>query len=198
MRDRRLKSASPHARRIVAHGITRRARKDPEAAYEWYEGFRKAKVLSLKQIQDLRYRIALEAASDGLPLAHSLMEATPNYLRDDTFRHMRLRLALHERDWQKILKAAQELPDAYPYNQMGSYWQARALKQLGRTAESVKLFEEVANHRSYYGFLAAERLNRPHSLNNAPHSFRQSFQGRTARPEACPRIPPPREHHECA
>ena len=168
LRDRRLKSGSPHASRIVAHGITRRARKDPEAAHEWYQGFRKAKVLSLKQVQDLRYRIALEAASDGLPLAHSLMEATPNYLRDDTFRHMRLRLALHERDWQKILEAAQELPDAYPYNQMGSYWQARALKQLGRTAESVELFEEVANHRSYYGFLAAERLNRPHSLNHAP------------------------------
>ena len=168
LRDRRLKSDSPHASRIVAHGITRRARKNPEAAYEWYEGFRRAKVLTLKQVQDLRYRIALEAASDGLPLAHSLMDATRPYLRDDKFRHMRLRLALHERDWQRILEAAKELPDAYPYNQMGSYWQARALKQLGRTAESIELFQEVALHRSYYGFLAAERLNRPHSLNNAP------------------------------
>ena len=168
LRDRRLKSATPQASRIVAHGITRRARKNPEAAYEWYEGFRKAKVLSLKQVQDLRYRIALEAASDGLPLAHSLMDATPPYLRDDTFRHMRLRLALHERDWQRILGAAKELPDAYPYNQMGRYWQARALKKLGRTTESIELFQEVAQYRGYYGFLAAERLNRPHSLNNAP------------------------------
>ena len=173
LRDHRLKSGNPHASRIVAHGITRRARKNPEAAHEWYEGFREARVLSLKQVQDLCYRIALEAASDGLPLAHSLMEATPNYLRDDTFRHMRLRLALHERDWRKILEAAQELPDAYPYRQMGAYWQARALKQLGRTAESAKLFEEVANHRSYYGFLAAERLNRPHSLNHAPTPMEQ-------------------------
>ena len=168
LRDPRLKSANPHASRIVAHGIKRRARKSPEAAYEWYEGFRKAKVLSLKQVQDLRYHIALEAASDGLPLAHSLMEATPPYLRDGTFRHMRLRLALHERDWQKILEASQELPEAYPYKQMGPYWQARALKQLGRAAESAKLFEKIAHHRGYYGFLAAERLNRPHSLNNAP------------------------------
>ena len=168
LRDRRLKSASPYASWIVAHGITRRARKNPEAAHEWYEGFRKAKVLSLKQVQDLRYRIALEAASDGLPLAHALMEATPRYLRDEKFRHMRLRLALHERDWPRILDAAAELPDTYPYSQMGLYWQARALKQLGRTDESVKLFEEIAQHRSYYGFLAAERLNRPHSLNNAP------------------------------
>ena len=166
--DRRLKSGSPHASRIVAHGITRRARKSPEAAYEWYQGFRKAKVLNLKQIQDLRYRIALEAASDGLPLAHSLMDATPPYLHDDTFRLMRLRLALHERDWERILEAARELPNAYPYNQMGPYWQARALRQLGRSAESSKLFQEIAQHRSYYGFLAAERLNRPHSLNNAP------------------------------
>ena len=168
LRDRRLKSASPHASRIVAHGIARRAREDPEAAYEWFQGFRKAKVLGLKQIQDLRYRIALEAASDGLPLAHSLMDATPPYLRDDTFRHMRLRLALHERDWKRILEAAKELPDAYPYNQMGPYWQARALKQLGRTTESIQLFREIAQRRSYYGFLAAEWLNRPHSLNDAP------------------------------
>ncbi len=180
LRDRRLKSDSPHARRIVAHGITRRARKDPEAAHEWYEGFRKAKVLSLKQIQDLRYRIALEAASDGLPLAHSLMEATPRYLRDGTFRHMRLRLALHERDWQKILEASQELPDAYPYQQMGPYWQARALKQLGRDAESAKLFEKIAHHRGYYGFLAAERLNRPHALNHTP----------TLRDQVAPEDPP--------
>ena len=174
LRDRRLKSASPHASRIVAHGITRRARKNPEAAYEWYEGFREARVLSLKQVQDLRYRIALEAASDGLPLAHSLMEATPTYLRDDTFRHMRLRLALHERDWRRILEAAKELPDTYPYNQMGPYWQARALKQLGRTAESVELFQKIAQYRSYYGFLAAERLNRPHSLNNAPVQLKKN------------------------
>lgn len=168
LRDGRLKSGNPRANQIVAHGITRRARKSPEAAYEWYEGFRKLKVLSPKQLQDLRYRIALEAASDGLPVAHSLMETIPQYMHDDTFRHMRLRLALHERDWRKILEAAEELPDAPPYHQMGLYWQARALKQLGRPAESAKLFEEVALHRSYYGFLAAERLNRPHSLNNAP------------------------------
>ena len=174
LRDRRLKSASAHASRIVAHGITRRARQDPDAAYEWFQGFRKAKVLSLKQIQDLRYRIALEAASDGLPLAHPLMEATPPYLRDDTFRHMRLRLALHERDWHKILKAAEELPDAYPYNQMGPYWQARALKQLGRTVESIELFQQVALQRGYYGFLAAERLNQPHSLNNAPIQLKEN------------------------
>ena len=174
LRDPRLKSTSAHARRIVAHGITRRARRDPDAAYEWFEGFRKAKVLSLKQVQDLRYRIALEAASDGLPLAHSLMEATPPYLHDDTFRHMRLRLALHERDWHKILKAAKELPDAYPYNQMSPYWQARALKQLGRTAESIELFQQIALQRGFYGFLAAERLNQPHSLNNAPVQLKEN------------------------
>ena len=168
LRDRRLKSGSPHATRIVVHGIKRRARKDPEAAHIWFERFRTARVLKFNELQELRYHIALEAASDGLPLAHSLMEATPAYLRDDTFRHMRLRLALHERNWYKILEAAKTLPDAYPYKQMGPYWQARALKEMGRHAESAKLFKEVAQHRGYYGFLAAERLNQKHVLNDTP------------------------------
>ncbi len=168
LRDRRLKSSHPYASQIVSHGITRRARKSPDAAHEWLQGFQKAKAISLRQYQVLRYRIALEAASDGLPIARELMDSTPPYVRDDAFRHMRLRLALRERDWPRILEAAKDLPNSYPYDQMGPYWQARALKRLGRNAESTELFQRISRNRGYYGFLAAERINRPHFLNHAP------------------------------
>ena len=54
-------------------------------------------------------------------------------------------------------------------------------------------------HRSYYGFLAAERLNRPHSLNNAPVQLEND-----PRKERLPALKrareflPSRKHHERA
>ena len=168
LKDRRLKTRNHYSRTIIEYGIKRLSHKRPEIAYQWYEKFRKAKILDPQQVQNLRYHIAMSAASEGLPLAHSLMEGIPRYLRDDKFHHMRLRLALHDRDWPQILESAKTLPPAYPYNRMSLYWKARALEHLGHTAESTKLYKELATYRGYYGFLAAERVNQPHALNYAP------------------------------
>ena len=166
--EHRLKSTDRLIPIIVSHGITRLSRKHPETAYQWYQRFRETGTLDEQQAKQLQYRIALSAASDGLPMARPLMDAIPSDMHDHSFQHMRLRLALHERNWIRVLHAARNLPDQYPYKRMAEYWGARALMALGQDAESTTLFRKVAQHRDFYGFLAAERLGRPYSMNHAP------------------------------
>ena len=168
LQDRRLRSRSRIPQTIVSHGVTRLSRRQPEAAYRWYQKFRKGKYFNPQQKEQLRHRIAISAASDGLPLGRDLMADVSRYMRGTTYRHMRLRLALHESDWGRVLDAAHDLPDQYPYNRMAIYWQGRALEALGQRNKSAELFRQVAQHRGYYGFLAAERVGLPHAMNHAP------------------------------
>lgn len=166
LRDPRLKSRERHLQMIAAHGITRLSRKHPGAAHQWLQEFVRADLFEASWIQELQYRIAFSAGRVGHPQARFMMEAIPIARRDDDFRFLRLRLALRERDWQRVLHAAQELPAGHTEAQMSEYWQARALERLGNADASRSKYVELAKTRGYYGFLAAERLGRPYAMNH--------------------------------
>ena len=168
LKDPRLKSRDRHLRMIAAHGITRLARKKPGAALQWLERFVQTEAFDSAWAQELRYRIAFSAGRSGHPQARFMMEDIPLNRRDDDFRRLRLRLALRERDWKRVLRAARELPDGYAEERMSEYWQARASEKLGDAETSLRKYGELAKTRGYYGFLAAERIRQPHAMNNQP------------------------------
>ncbi len=165
LKDPRLKSHERHFQMIAAHGITRLARKQPGAARQWLEKFVQAEIFDAAWAQELRYRIAFGAGRVGHPQARFMMEDIPLNRRDDDFRRLRLRLALREHDWKRVLHAARELPYGYTETRMSEYWQARALEKLGDADASRRKYGELAKTRGYYGFLAAERIQQPHAMN---------------------------------
>ncbi len=168
LKDPRLQTGKRHLQMIAVHGITRLANREPEAAQQWTNRLASADALDADWIQELHYRIATSAAYLKDPTAKALMESIPASRRDDNFQHLRLRLALHEQNWNDILQASQNLPGHYPYDRMRLYWEARALEQLGNRAASMQKYLKLAGLRGYYGFLAAERIGKPHSIRTQP------------------------------
>ncbi len=47
------------------------------------------------------------------------------------------------------------------------YWKARALEEKGLRSDAKALYEKIAEDRSYYGFLAADKLSKPYNIVDA-------------------------------
>ncbi len=76
----------------------------------------------------------------------------------------RLRLAIQERDWSRLLRWAEALPRATRNSERWRYWRARALEASGRKRAAKRLYAQVARERGYYGFLAADHIGAAYNL----------------------------------
>jgi len=169
LKDKRLLSGHANAADLIEHGLMRLSRNHPLSAQTHLNRFIEKGALSSQQISDLRYRLAISAASDGLPEAYGMLDAIPMERRDAQWHHVRLRLTLQDGHWARILQAAASLPTTYPFGPMSAYWRARALERMGKTKESRELYQTLAQQRNYYGFLAAEHLGKSYAFNHHPY-----------------------------
>ena len=48
------------------------------------------------------------------------------------------------------------------------YWHARALEETGENQKARQIYIKLAKERDYYGFLAADKINMPYSMNHYP------------------------------
>lgn len=53
-------------------------------------------------------------------------------------------------------------------NSLTLYWLGRAYEQKGQTSKAKKAYEKAAKTRSYYGFLAADKIKKPYQFNVEP------------------------------
>ena len=84
-------------------------------------------------------------------------------------RDWRVRSALFTRDWQAVQSWIELLPAAERAEERWRYWHARALleqKRKADKADALAALRELAKARSYYGYLAADRLKQPYALNH--------------------------------
>ncbi len=78
----------------------------------------------------------------------------------------RLRLALMARDWQRLAQWAEALPEPRP--EEWRYWQAHAWETLGETERARTGFAALAPERTFYGFLAADRVGQGYRFDTTP------------------------------
>ncbi|MBN4073898.1 lytic transglycosylase domain-containing protein, partial [bacterium AH-315-E07] len=116
-------------------------------------------------IQDTVNTIALTLAQKHKPAARSWYERLPADARDSQNNEWYLRSLLRAQDWQAISDAINHLPREQAQSQQWRYWQARALEHLDNKKESERLYAQVAQKRSYYGFLAADRIDQRYQFN---------------------------------
>jgi soluble lytic murein transglycosylase len=160
---------SPLQEKILVHGIEQLARKDSEQARSnWFR---------LSKLQTFTPALK-ERAAKALTLA-MMREDHPNLLdfldtvqpSPENWRlaEIRLRAALSRRDWARVIRWTGELPEDLRSKESWRYWRARALGERGEDPEAVKLLlEGLAQERSYYGFLAADRLGTSYHLAHKP------------------------------
>ena len=155
---------TPVARRILRHGIVRLAYSDPDEAMRlWQELKDKHGFFGEDDNYVLRY-VGLLAAQAHHPRAVEWLAAVSASDDDDTLRQWRVRAAIRNGEWQTGLRFLAMLPESEQQESEWRYWKARMLEQTGEQRYARTVYRQLAEERSYYGFLAADRVGQPYSM----------------------------------
>src|ERR1700733_293293 len=116
----------------------------------------------------LQRAAALGAAYDHDPRALAAFDGLPAESLDNPSDEWHVRAELWAGHYDKVLALIDRMPAGLAAQPRWRYWHARAVAATQGAGAAAPLFEEIAGLRDYYGYLAADRLHRPYSLNVHP------------------------------
>lgn len=167
--DASLRSSSSSAAdndRIVA-ALEQIARTDaPRADSDWAAA-RRQRTFDHAQVEQVSRHIALWRARQHDPAALEHLDELPAETVDDEVRRWRVRAALAQEAWPEVGAAIRAMPDGQRDAEEWQYWLAVAGTQTGDKTSARRILERLSTGRSYYGFLAADALDRDYAYGHA-------------------------------
>lgn len=154
------------ARRIVRDGLYRVANTKEQGGHAWrlWQTARATFEFSDRERGRISRRLALDAATDYHPDSIKMLGVVPGPYINDSVRAWRVRTPLMRRDWKQVLAAIDAMPAHQRREKAWRYWYARALEAAGKQAAAERTYRELAQDVSYYGFLAADRIEAPYVI----------------------------------
>lgn len=153
------------SRDIIAHGLKRLAAPNPLLATELWVSYRGYIEFTEQQNHSIRNKIARQVIASGKQDALNwLITHDPN-AEDSYLLEWRIRLALKQRQWLQASHWISILPDDLRQQPRWQYWLARAYQQTAKPMAE-PLLEKLASQRNYYGFLAADLLDKNYGFNH--------------------------------
>jgi soluble lytic murein transglycosylase len=151
------------SRRIAVLGLERLARRDPAAAEALLAAIAAPLGMDAERAA-VQYAVALWSAASYLPESARRFARVPATAYDARLHEWRAREALTRNDWPALLAAIEAMPAAQRGEGRWRYLEARAREQVGDTTAAQALLAALADEPNYFGFLAADRLDRPYTL----------------------------------
>ena len=172
---------SPSRHAIILDGSRHLARRDSDALLKgWPRLLSSYPFSETERYQGQRTLLRELINSDHPELLDQLDRFNPAH-NDSAMHERRLRAALAQQDWARVLKWIGQLPADLQHSDRWRYWQARALAETGQKAAARALFEKLAGERSYHGFLAADLMDLPYRFDATAIDLEQSGIDRLAR-----------------
>jgi soluble lytic murein transglycosylase len=160
--------AEPHPYReaMLAHAVTRLARRDALAALALWRDVSSRYPFTADQVYDTQRRIVFGLVREDDPNGYAFIASVAPRPEDDRLQEARLRAALHRDDWRSLGQWIAELPADERDSDRWRYWYARALEQTGQIEAAETAFRSLAEERSFYAFMAADRVGVPYRLDH--------------------------------
>ena len=152
--------------RIFAHGVDRLAQADLDSALGLWDSRKRNFVINNPTSQQLERRLALALARARDNRAYNRLNQL--LTADAEVREWKVRAALLEQNWQHVAQALAGLTTEEQQTPQWQYWQARSLIETGSVLQGLSVFNQLAQDRSYYGFMAADAVNKPYNLADKP------------------------------
>ncbi|MFO7592442.1 MAG: transglycosylase SLT domain-containing protein [Pseudomonadota bacterium] len=162
--EKALQGDTKENRAIVLDAMVRLARRDAAAAAELWPGIAKRYDFIPSQHNRLKRTVAMNFAFDGDRRALVWFGKLPRSSLDGTTVGWAVRSALRQGDWRNTLRWMAKMPVDMRRSDQWRYWQARAYEGLDQNIEANAIYKRLSRSRSYYGFLAADRIGTDYNL----------------------------------
>ena len=185
LKKKRERSSDETLLAQLVYATERLTYRDPELALErWSPVSGKHKFTEAQQLATAQH-IALWTARDNLPGAYKLLAKLPATAQSDEVLRWRARTSLREDRWRRLLIDIALMPEAQQDAEEWRYWRAIGAIESGQALDAMVDLESLSLERSFYGFLAADKLNKQYSLD---HSALTSDEARLEALESRPEI----------
>jgi soluble lytic murein transglycosylase len=167
LRQKRDRSGDKTIREQIAYAVERLTYRDPEIALKLWERVLSRHNFSAAQKLLTAQHIALWTTRDSLPGAYKLLVKLSPAAQDDEVLRWRARTSLRETRWKRLLGDVAAMSDTERKTDEWRYWHAIALIETGQALAARVALESLHLERSYYGFLAADKLNKTYALDDS-------------------------------
>ncbi len=154
----RFEQAHPYREAMLSHAVRRLARWDGPKARKLWKRIEPRYAFNSEQIQRTEHYIVRNLVRSPGEEDYAFIRQVAVGSGDLNVHEARIRAALRREDWRQVLRWIADLPQTERDQEGWMYWLARALEGTGEPKAAKAIYEQVARDRSYYGFLAADRI----------------------------------------
>ena len=167
-----FKALTPETRATIALGLEKYAETEAQEAAALWSVYASNEGFTHDERLGITYTIARQLLrQDHGKEAEKLVVANPNLSRPELMETL-IREALKQKDWEKAYRWVLRLPPDSRKTERWTYWQGRIMEQLKIAEYEGKkpkdFYQNVAATRSFYGFLASDKLGINYSLLDKP------------------------------
>lgn len=163
---------SPQMQQIIAYGIQRYARHNALDALKQWEKYEAQQLFSEDLSAETKLYLAQRLIRANESAAAAALISNSLALKQNSVVEAFIRDALKEGSWEKVYAWIGRLDEETQQSGRWRYWRARAVEQLSVPDDlfgtAKQIYTSIAGERSFYGFLAADRINAGYSLEQIP------------------------------
>ncbi len=158
---------------ILMAGVARLAQLNPQRAHQALIALEKDHPFSSEQVVEVSLGIARHSLfAERSPAPEAWVKQQVAHLKEDELTTIWLRNAIAGGQWQAVQEGLQWLSGEARSQDRWIYWDARSREALS-VEGSQPLYENLAQRRSFHGFLAAEKVGSPYRLNEVRSSINE-------------------------
>ena len=159
---------SPIMHWILVDGMTRLSHRKPLVAAQYWQNIRDKYHFQPEEKERIERRLALSLARAATPLSQDTLQELKLDNNDTRVITPHILSAIEDRDWESALAWLNRLKTNENYSERWQYWRARTLEEMGRLDEARSLYLTITDNRSYYSFLAADRIGDRYQFTHRP------------------------------
>lgn len=159
------KTANGLDRFLYTHALEQLAKKNLATALKlWNETDKSA--FSNDDIVHVERRFSYEAYRQRNSPLGKTVEFSTEYYDSSTLKSL-VRLNLSKQNWVDVLNHIDDMSKDDAQEEEWLYWRARSLEKLGNYIQAYRIYEDISDNRSFYGFLSSDKLKKHYSMNIA-------------------------------
>ena len=162
----RFSESHPYREVMLSHAVRQLARWDGLEGLTLWRDIKDRYPFNEAQVRRTEQYIVRNLVRTPGETAYDFIRGVEVGENDIQAHEARIRAAMLREDWPQVVNWIAALPQHEREDESWTYWLARALEGIGDTQAANALYEKAARERTYYGFLAADRIGTEYRLDH--------------------------------